>query len=569
MSSGQTCDNGLDRYSNHQMVNENGPPLMERSSKRSFLDMTNSSNNGGEMITPPNSTIRKSGPEGFSLNGLRPPLSPALSSPIAARPKKQRIEGNGSGGSLRSNGNFTLQELLESLESRRVNGELAEKPPYSYATLIGLSILQSSLGKLTLSQIYNWISLHFPYYKQKDAGWQNSIRHNLSLNDAFIKAEKSNDGKGHFWQVKPGCEIKFFKGETGSYADIRNKLQDLDRFFDNPLKKKEEEEEEKARGYFGMNSGLASAPVFHRFHKKQISDDEEEEESEKEDDKEDDEEEGEEDEGDEDDEHRSVDGPQIGNDEYYNNPLLHIHSSPGAAPLHLKDLHTRDSFPDDNDDDDDKPHEFGSNRRYANTIFSPQDFKKYSCSFNSSFEEISPRPNRVIDEPFFDSNDFTTNEEHQLRQSPLENIPQMDLLKTPRASNGPNYERTPMRFITSPRDGCDASIRRWQTPSHLFEDLYCSPLFKGICTPIKDGLPSMSPRNISAPDIMSSTRRSRISSSGLFGVDVYAVWKRATESTVSTNSDNSNNQRLDIPFKSIPAFKKDSNTGDMSDNQKS
>lgn len=550
MDSDKFLDNALHQYSNCQMAHEDGPPLVEGSTKRSFFDMTTSG--GKEMITPPNSTIRKTGPHDFSLNGLRPPLSPALSSPIASRPKKQRSEGtsnnSSSGGSLRSNGNFTLQELLESLERRRDNGELAKKPPYSYATLIGLAILQSAMGKLTLSQIYNWISVHFPYYKQKDAGWQNSIRHNLSLNDAFIKTEKSNDGKGHFWQVKPGCETKFFKGETGSYEDVRSKLQDLDRFFGQP----EEEEVEESE----LPTGGLTAPVFPQSRKIQLTLDEGEDEEEEES-QEDEEEDG-------DEEHREVDGPQIGNDESYNNSLLHIHSSPGAAPLHLKDLHTRDSFPDDNDED--RHNEFGRTKRYQDTIFSPQDFKKYSCSFNSSFEETSPKPNRVVDEPLFDSNDFAIDEEHQLRQSPLENTSQMDLLKTPKASSGPNYERTPMRFITSPHDG-SASMKKWQTPSHLFEDLYCSPLFKSVCTPMKDGLPGVSPRNISTPDIMSSNRRSKISSSGLFGVDVYAVWKRATESTISSNGDDGNNQKLGIPFKSTPGHKRDSNREDITDNQ--
>lgn len=549
MSSDKIRDNALYQYSNCLMTHEDGPPLVEVSSKRNFLDMTTGSI-GKEMITPPNSTIRKSGSQTFNMDGLRPPLSPALSSPIASRPKKQKSEGTGSGGSLRSNGNFTLQELLESLERRRDNGELARKPPYSYATLIGLAILQSALGKLTLSQIYNWISIHFPYYKQKDAGWQNSIRHNLSLNDAFIKAEKSNDGKGHFWQVKPGCETKFFKGETGSYEEVRSKLQDLDRFFDNPASVEED----------GVAADGLTAPVLKQSRKIRITL------SEERDDEEESEEESEERESqeDEDEEHRAVDGPQVGNDESYNDSLLHIQSSPGAAPLHLRDLHTRDSFPDDNDDD--KHNEFGGVKKYPDAIFSPQDFKKYSCSFNSSFGENSPRPNRVVDEPLFDSNDFTIDEEHQLQQSPLENLSQMDLLKTPRASNGVNYERTPMRFITSPREG-SASIKRWQTPSHLFEDLYCSPMFRSVCTPMKDGLPSVSPRNISAPDIMSSNRGSKISSSGLFGVDVYAVWKRATESTASTNNDNGNSQKLGIPFKSTPGHNRDGGIGDVGGNE--
>lgn len=89
-----------------------------------------------------------------------------------------------------------------------------EKPPYSYATLIGISILSHGEKKLTLLQIYQWISDTFKYYKREDVGWQNLIRHNLSLNKAFVKGEKLKDGKGHFWCIKPGCEDQFLKLKT-------------------------------------------------------------------------------------------------------------------------------------------------------------------------------------------------------------------------------------------------------------------------------------------------------------------------------------------------------------------
>lgn len=88
------------------------------------------------------------------------------------------------------------------------------KPPYSYATLIGMSILTSESKRLTLAQIYNWISDNFKYYKKGDVGWQNSIRHNLSLNKAFTKSEKSKDGKGHYWQIEPGMEQLFLKSKN-------------------------------------------------------------------------------------------------------------------------------------------------------------------------------------------------------------------------------------------------------------------------------------------------------------------------------------------------------------------
>ncbi|KAJ5126245.1 hypothetical protein N7526_008422 [Penicillium atrosanguineum] len=87
------------------------------------------------------------------------------------------------------------------------------KPPYSYATLIGMSILRASNRRLTLAQIYKWISDTFSYYKNSDPGWQNSIRHNLSLNKAFIKQERPKDdpGKGNYWAIEPGMEMQFLK----------------------------------------------------------------------------------------------------------------------------------------------------------------------------------------------------------------------------------------------------------------------------------------------------------------------------------------------------------------------
>ncbi|KAL1972131.1 hypothetical protein VTN31DRAFT_7350 [Thermomyces dupontii] len=87
------------------------------------------------------------------------------------------------------------------------------KPPYSYATLIGMSLLRAPNRRLTLSQIYKWISDTFSYYRNGDSGWQNSIRHNLSLNKAFVKQERPKDdpGKGNYWSIEPGMEAQFLK----------------------------------------------------------------------------------------------------------------------------------------------------------------------------------------------------------------------------------------------------------------------------------------------------------------------------------------------------------------------
>ncbi|KAI1004454.1 hypothetical protein K3495_g3761 [Podosphaera aphanis] len=79
------------------------------------------------------------------------------------------------------------------------------KPSYSYSQLISQAILDTEDEKLTLNGIYNFIMEKYAYYRhQLGGGWQNSIRHNLSLNKAFEKVarETNEPGKGMKWHIK-------------------------------------------------------------------------------------------------------------------------------------------------------------------------------------------------------------------------------------------------------------------------------------------------------------------------------------------------------------------------------
>lgn len=126
-----------------------------------------------------------------------------------------------------------------------------QKPPYSYISLTAMAIWSSTEKMLPLNEIYRFITDRFPYYRKNTQRWQNSLRHNLSFNDCFIKVPRRPDrpGKGAYWALHPQAFDMFENGSLlrrrkrfklhKSEKDILNEelaaLANINRFFMQPI----------------------------------------------------------------------------------------------------------------------------------------------------------------------------------------------------------------------------------------------------------------------------------------------------------------------------------------------
>ncbi|XP_046425687.1 hepatocyte nuclear factor 3-beta-like isoform X1 [Neodiprion virginianus] len=99
-----------------------------------------------------------------------------------------------------------------------------QKPPYSYISLTAMAIWSSRDKMLPLAEIYKFIGDRFPYYRKDTRRWQNSLRHNLSFNDCFIKVPRGphRPGKGAYWALHPEALSMF---ENGSLLRRRKRFK--------------------------------------------------------------------------------------------------------------------------------------------------------------------------------------------------------------------------------------------------------------------------------------------------------------------------------------------------------
>ncbi|XP_033749723.1 hepatocyte nuclear factor 3-gamma-like [Pecten maximus] len=150
-----------------------------------------------------------------SDEGLRHSLVPSMS--------------NSSSGSESEN-----QEVFLSLDkSAKTNmaGTSDAKPAQSYIAMISMAILSSPAQKMLLCDIYQYIMDNFRFYNNTKKAWRNSIRHNLSLNECFVKSGHSENGKGHYWSIHPACIEDFSRGDfrrRQARRRARNGIKEVD-----------------------------------------------------------------------------------------------------------------------------------------------------------------------------------------------------------------------------------------------------------------------------------------------------------------------------------------------------
>ncbi|XP_011866055.1 PREDICTED: forkhead box protein P1 isoform X3 [Vollenhovia emeryi] len=152
-----------------------------------------------------------------NMSSLPPMPNMPGSMPSMAGPIRRRISDKSAlslAGGLYDEGNVRRRvavdrsgiDINEEIQRNREFYKNADvRPPFTYASLIRQSIIESPEKQLTLNEIYNWFQNTFCYFRRNAATWKNAVRHNLSLHKCFMRVENV---KGAVWTVD---EVEFYK----------------------------------------------------------------------------------------------------------------------------------------------------------------------------------------------------------------------------------------------------------------------------------------------------------------------------------------------------------------------
>ncbi|TLD27374.1 hypothetical protein PspLS_05109 [Pyricularia sp. CBS 133598] len=148
------------------------PPQIQHTTLQSFLQRPNQSLE----------TLMSNFP---TLPSNRFPTSPSSNhgDPGAARDVYNGQQGQHSSQAAQLGGNNEEEDSQD--EEPAVNGDEEEQSEQPYAKLLWRAFMSSPERTMTLQDVYRWFMANTDKVQSK--GWQNSIRHNLSMNHAFTK----------------------------------------------------------------------------------------------------------------------------------------------------------------------------------------------------------------------------------------------------------------------------------------------------------------------------------------------------------------------------------------------
>lgn len=146
----------------------------------------------------------------------------------------------------------------------------AVKPDLSYSALIGQAILSSTDHRLTLQEIYDWITIVYPYFKRNETTWMNSIRHVLSTTVCFRKVVRDRSLGRTQWAIWD-CDLECFangnfrKEFCAELRDAVKKVQPRKRPVDDSASGRKSKRQKKAALEIS-SPAVSAAPVPQMYH---------------------------------------------------------------------------------------------------------------------------------------------------------------------------------------------------------------------------------------------------------------------------------------------------------------
>ena len=108
---------------------------------------------------------------------------------------------------------LATQSTTSSEKQQQQSSKPSNKPPVSYLTLVAQAILSQPSRRALISDIYSFSTKNYPYYQTAPKTWKNAVRHNLSVNECFVKNGRAPYGRGFYWSIHPACVKSFLRGD--------------------------------------------------------------------------------------------------------------------------------------------------------------------------------------------------------------------------------------------------------------------------------------------------------------------------------------------------------------------